>query len=181
MRRFSYVMAGIIAVAGLAVGTATIKPVRLIWNATASAPIGFYTIEPAGAIEVPDLVAVIMPEPFAGFMSERGYIGKNTPLLKRVLGVPGQQVCRRGHAITVNGIAMGDALDHDRKGRDLPVWSGCRIIRRGELFLMNFDVPDSFDGRYFGPVTAQHVIGRAYPLLTDEAGDGRFRWRAPTR
>ena len=66
-------------------------------------------------------------------------------------------------------------------GRPLPVWRGCRRIAHGELFLMNFDVPDSLDGRYFGPLPASTVIGRAVPLYTDEAGDGHFIWRALTR
>ena len=69
----------------------------------------------------------------------------------------------------------------DRLGRPLPVWNGCRIIADGEFFLMNWQVPDSLDGRYFGPLPATTVIGRAIPLYTDEDGDGRFVWRAPTR
>ena len=46
---------------------------------------------------------------------------------------------------------------------------------------MNIDIPDSLDGRYFGPLPATTVIGRAVPLYTDEDGNGRFVWRAPTR
>ncbi|MET3837735.1 type IV secretory pathway protease TraF [Brevundimonas sp. UYEF29] len=76
---------------------------------------------------------------------------------------------------------MGDALDRDRRGRPLPVWQGCRLVANGELFLMNWQVRDSLDGRYFGPLPASAVIGRATPLYTDEDGDSRFVWRAPTR
>ena len=86
-------------------------PLKLIWNATASAPIGFYTVEPADALDAPELVAVMPPEPLADFMVERGYIARGVPLLKRVLGLPGQRVCRAGRTITVNGIEMGEALD----------------------------------------------------------------------
>ena len=71
--------------------------------------------------------------------------------------------------------------DRDSKGRDLPVWQGCRRIGSGELFLMNHEAPDSLDGRYFGPFPATAVIGRATPLFTDDDGEGRFVWRAPTR
>lgn len=171
------------ALAVLAIGatSAIDAPTKLIWNATASAPIGLYTVEAAERIDVPELVAVMPPEPLAAFMVERGYVGRGVPLLKRVLGLPGQRVCRIGFAITVDGVEMGEALQRDRIGRDLPVWQGCRLIGDGEIFLMNWEVRDSLDGRYFGPIPASSVIGRARPLWTDEEDDGRYQWRAPTR
>ena len=113
-------------------------------------------------------------------MRERGYVGRGVPLLKRVLGLPGQEVCRVGRTVIVDGIEMGEALERDSLGRDLPVWQGCRVIANGELFLMNWEVRDSLDGRYFGPIPASSVIGRALPLWTDEEGDDRYEWRAPT-
>ncbi|MBX6178934.1 S26 family signal peptidase [Pseudomonas aeruginosa] len=169
-----------LAVIGIAATSAADWPVKLIWNATASAPIGFYTVEPADALDVPELVAVMPPEPLAAFMAERGYIARGVPLLKRVVGLPGQQVCRLRSAITVDGIEMGEALERDSLGRDLPVWRGCRVIGDDQLFLMNWEVRDSLDGRYFGPVPAASVIGRAIPLWTDQEGVGRYERRAPT-
>jgi len=180
MTRLGYVLATYIAAMG-AVATAVVPTsTKLIWNATASAPIGLYTVEPADAIEVPELVAVLPPEPLASFMISRGYVGSGVPLLKRVLGLPGQRVCRTGRTITVDAVEMGAALERDRVGRELPVWQGCRVVAEGQLFLMNWEVPDSLDGRYFGMLPALAVIGRAVPLYTDD-GDGRFVWRAPTR
>lgn len=170
-----------LAVIGIAATSAVDMPTKIIWNATASAPVGFYTLEPADRIEVPELVAIMPPEPLAGFMVGRGYVGRGVPLLKRVVGLPGQWVCRAGRAITIDSVEIGDALDRDQIGRALPVWEGCRVIADGQLFLMNWQVRDSLDGRYFGPIPASSVIGRALPLWTDEDGDGRFVWRAPTR
>lgn len=181
MTRLGYLAATSVAVLGIAAASATPMPLKLIWNATASAPVGFYTVSPTGRIEVPDLVAVMPPEPFASFMVERGYVGRDVPILKHVVGLPGQRVCRDGRAITVDDVPLGDARDRDSRGRDLPIWWGCRVIGGGELFLMNLEATDSLDGRYFGPFPASAVIGRATPLFTDEDGDGRFVWRAPTR
>ena len=180
MTRRRYLAVTVLAAIGVAAASAFDLPTKLIWNATASAPIGFYTVEPADVLDVPELVAVMPPEPLAAFMVEHGYVGRGVPLLKRVIGLPGQRVCRTGRAITVDGIEMGEALERDRIGRELPVWQGCRVIAPGEIFLMNWDVRDSLDGRYFGPLPARTVIGKATPLYTDEDGDGRFVWRAAT-
>jgi conjugative transfer signal peptidase TraF len=154
---------------------------RLVWNASASVPVGLYEIGSAKPLEVTDLVAVNAPEPLAAFLADRGYLPRGVPLLKRVAALPGQTVCRSVDDIIVNGITIGKALDRDRAGRTLPIWKGCHRIGASELFLMNIGVRDSLDGRYFGPLAVTTVIGRATPLYTDEDGDGRFVWRAPTR
>lgn len=181
MSRFGYVMVTYFMVMGTAIASFVEFPKTFIWNASASTPIGLYRIERARHLVVTDLVAVRPPEALAELMVERGYIGRGVPLMKRVAGLPGQEVCRRDNAITVDGVPMGDALDRDHLGRPLPVWQGCRRIADGELFLMNWSVRDSLDGRYFGPLPASAVIGRALPLWTDEEGHGRYVWRAPTR
>lgn len=181
MTRFGYVMATHFSVMGVAIAASIPTPLRLVWNASASVPIGLYDLDPPRHLEIGDLVAVMPDKPLADFMVERGYIGRGVPLMKRVMGLPGQQVCRAGNTVTVDAVPLGEALDRDRLGRDLPVWQGCRRITDGDIFLMNPDVRDSLDGRYFGPIRARAVIGKATPIYTDEAGDGRYVWRAATR
>lgn len=180
MTRAGLIIATALATIGVGYPGLTPMPVKLIWNASASAPVGFYTVDFDGPLEVTDLVIVDAPEPLATFLAERGYLPKGVPLLKRVLAVSGQTVCRTGHTITVDGIAAGIALERDRAGRNLPVWQGCLRIHTGEIFLMNWQVRDSLDGRYFGVTSTDQIIGRALPLWTDENGDSRFVWRAPT-
>jgi len=181
MTRFGYVMVTYFSVMGVAIAAFIPTPLRLVWNASASVPIGFYDLDPPRDLEIGDLVAVMPDPPLADFLVERGYIGRGVPLMKRVMGLPGQQVCRTGGSITVDAVPLGEALDRDRLGRELPVWQGCRRIADGAIFLMNPDVRDSLDGRYFGPIPTRTVIGKATPLYTDEDGDGRFVWRAATR
>ena len=181
MTRAGLLFAAALATVGIGYPALTPMPIKLMWNASASAPIGFYTIDFGGPFEVTDLVAVDAPEPLATFLATRGYLPKGVPLLKRVLGASGQTVCRWNLTITVDGIDVGAALEQDRTGRDLPVWQGCRRIHTGEVFLMNWEVRDSLDGRYFGLTSTDQIIGHAVPLWTDEEGDGRFEWRAPTR
>ncbi len=168
MTRFGYVMTTYFALLGFA--CAAIFPVspKFIWNASASVPIGLYAIRPAGTLQVTELVVVRPPDALASFLDERRYLPKGVPMLKRVLALPGQAVCRTDRTITVDGIAMGDALDRDRSGRPLPVWQGCRRIPAGQVFLMNWQSEDSLDGRYFGLLPATTIVGRADPLWTRE-------------
>ncbi|KAB2726494.1 S26 family signal peptidase [Brucella anthropi] len=154
---------------------------RLIWNASASVPIGLYTVTPATEIEVGDLVAVLPPGDLAIFLDTRGYLPRGVPLIKRVLALSGTKVCRHAATIIAYDHAYGEAQARDRFDRDLPSWQGCRTLAEGEVFLMNWDAPDSLDGRYFGPLPLSSITARVTPVWTDENGDGRFRWRASTR
>jgi conjugative transfer signal peptidase TraF len=145
--------------------TASVKfPTRLIWNASASVPIGLYAVRPVGLLHVGELVVVTPPEPLASFLADRGYLPEGMPLLKHILALPRQTVCRIGDNISIDGVPVGRALARDRRGRLLPAWQGCRAIRDGEVFLMNRRPEDSLDGRYFGPVPAAAITGRADPL-----------------
>jgi conjugative transfer signal peptidase TraF len=157
-------------------GTATVllsmiaaKPVpRYLWNASGSVPVGLYRLHPTGRLAVSELVAVQPPEPLATFLADRGYLPRSTPLLKRVVALPGQTVCRDQLAITVDKIEMGAARVHDSRSRPLPTWQGCHVIADGEVFLMNWQSADSFDGRYFGVLPTSAIIGKAVPLWTGE-------------
>lgn len=157
------------------------QPTVLVWNASASVPIGLYAVQSADNLDITDLVVVRAPPLIADFMSDRGYLPMGVPMLKRVLALPGGIVCRHGDDITAYGLPVGHARERDSAGRKMPVWQGCRSIGEDEVFLMNFDVPDSVDGRYFGPFPRSSVIGVVWPIWTDEAGDGRFQWWAATR
>ncbi len=156
---------GVGAITFTAIGT---RPPRLIWNASASVPIGLYRVHPDARPEVADLVVVRPPEALAWFLAKGGYLPRNVRLLKRIAALPGQQVCRTGTAITVDGVPFGDALARDRRGRALPVWQGCTTLTNDQVFLMNPERRDSLDGRYFGPVPRESIVGQASPIWTEE-------------
>ncbi len=136
----------------------------LLWNASASVPIGLYEVSPVGPIRAGQLLIVSPPAPLARFLAARRYLPMGVPLIKHVAALPGQQVCRHGRLITVDGKVEAEALDHDTRDRALPVWQGCQKITLHEIFLLNVGVPDSLDGRYFGPLPDTKIIGRATPL-----------------
>ena len=170
MKRFGWVMTTYSAVLVIG-GTALFHSApRLIWNASASVPIGLYAVHPAGArCEQGELLVVTPPEKLATFLDARRYLPKGVPLLKHIAAEPGQTVCRMGDTISIDGRDVGAALDRDHLGRSLPVWQGCRVIAAGEVFLMNRQSIASLDGRYFGPLPATTIVGRADPIWIEEA------------
>ncbi len=168
MTRFGAVMVTYFATMAIGVSAFVHPAPKLIWNASASVPIGLYRVRPVGDLHVTELVVVRPPPPLANFLDERCYLPKSVPLLKRIQALPGQTVCRAGRTITVDATVMGKALERDRRGRPLPVWQGCRLIAEGQVFLMNRQSEDSLDGRYFGPLPATTIVGEAAPLWTDE-------------
>jgi conjugative transfer signal peptidase TraF len=165
-----YWMTTLLAISSVALLTLVIcaKPVALyLWNASESAPLGLYRLQPIDTLFVTELVAVLPPEPLAAFLAEGRYLPRGVPMLKRILALPGQTVCRNGLTITVDGIGLGEALARDRRGRPLPIWQGCRVVARDDVFLMNWQSSNSLDGRYFGPIPASAIIARALPIWTD--------------
>jgi conjugative transfer signal peptidase TraF len=161
---------GVLAVAALGVVLSAFPPLDppfLIWNASASVPIGLYAVERPTQLIVADLVAVAPPVPLANFLADRGYLPRGVSLLKHVLALSGQSVCRNGLTVTIDGAAIGEARERDSRGRPLPSWQGCRVVREDEVFLMNPRSADSLDGRYFGPLPASSVVGHAIQLWTN--------------
>jgi conjugative transfer signal peptidase TraF len=169
MTRFGYVMVTYFVTLA-AIVTAFVHPSpRWVWNATASVPMGLYSVRPADHLRVGDLAVVAPPEPIARALAAGGYLPLGVPLVKPVAALPGQRVCRLGAVVTVDGRALGMARARDRFGRSLPVWRGCRVIAADQLFFMNPARGDSLDGRYFGPLPASSVVGRAMALWTPSA------------
>jgi type IV secretory pathway protease TraF len=122
---------------------------------------------PVERLTVAELVAIRPPEPLGRFLDLNGYLPVGVPMLKRILALPGQTVCRTGLTITIDDIEMGRARERDSRGKRLPVSQGCRVLSADEIFVMNWQSADSFDGRYFGPVPASAVIGQAIPVWTE--------------
>jgi conjugative transfer signal peptidase TraF len=178
MTRRSCITLMLAACGAIAVTAVSHPSPRLIWNASASAPIGLYAVTPSDRLLAGKLLAIVPPPDWARWLAERHYLPLGVPLLKHAAALPGHHVCRIGRAVSVDGEVIAMALARDRLGRPLPVWQGCHRLRSGEIFVMNAAVPDSLDGRYFGPLPAHSVIGVASPIYTRAAPGGPFVWRS---
>lgn len=148
------------------VGPPLALPKLLLWNASASVPRGLYLLRSAMPLRRDELVVASPPAALARFLAARAYLPDGVPLLKHIAALSGQTICRTAHIITIDGSAVALARDCDHLGRALPAWKGCRTLRAGEVFLLNINVPNSFDGRYFGPLPAAAITARAAPLWT---------------
>jgi conjugative transfer signal peptidase TraF len=150
------------------IGLATlVRPAPwLVWNASASAPIGLYRALPGNAVRG-DLVLVRTPSSVRQLAAERGYLPTTVPLVKRVAAAGGDIVCAAGDVISVNGHVVAERLARDRLGRPLPAWTGCQTLKPDDVFLLMEGAADSFDGRYFGPTPTTAIIGRLAPLWVE--------------
>lgn len=142
----------------------TTSPPRLVYNASDSVPVGWYRISSANSLASGDLVLVHLPPEVRSLAAQRGYLPANVPLLKTVAAMAPQRVCVQGSQVRIDGDLVTRRLRWDRQGRALSTWQACRRLVSDELFLLSTANPASFDSRYFGPVSADTVIGRAQPL-----------------
>jgi conjugative transfer signal peptidase TraF len=166
MNKTVIVVCMLIGVAAAALPAAARLGVRIVYNASSSAPLGWYRIRPDASPRVGDYVLATLPAAAAALAAQRGYLAAGVPIVKRVGAVAGQHVCVRGDALMVDGRLAGRILVSDREGRPLRAWQHCRSLACGELFLLSTSNPASFDGRYFGPIPMSTVRGQAIPLWT---------------
>lgn len=137
---------------------------RLVWNASASAPVGLYAVT---AIRTPrrgDMVIAWPPSAMRDLAARRHYLPHGVPLVKRIVAVSNDRVCAVGNAISIDGRLVAIRRSHDEERRLMPWWTGCITLHRGTVFLLMAEAAGSFDGRYFGPTGSRDLIGKATPL-----------------
>lgn len=153
----------IAALAGVALAAASFLPRRpmLVWNFTASAPVGLYRALPrpsSGPIAARgDWVAVEPSPALRTMMEERGILERGRLLVKRVAAASGDEVCREGMEVRINGRLAATARMTSSSGVELPTWSGCRRLGPDDIFLLGH-ADGSFDGRYFGVTDASAIV-----------------------
>lgn len=163
-RRGAVVAVAVLATAALGAPALSRPAPRLLWNASASLPIGLYRIDPGARATLGRAVAYRPTPAQTTLLARRGYLPEGVPLLKRVAAAAPSVVCRRGLDVSIDGRLAARARRADRAGRPLPAWSGCHRLHVSEVFLLASAAPDSFDSRYIGPVSRTRIIGPTTPL-----------------
>jgi conjugative transfer signal peptidase TraF len=154
-------VAAVVVVVGVALAPVSRS---VLVNTTPSEPIGLYA-RTHQALRPGRLVAFLAPASAFPYADRRlGYLHR-VPLLKMIVAGPGDRVCTLTDQLLINGQVYGAIAEADAEGRALPHWRACRALADGELFALADRVPNSFDSRYFGPISERSVIGVFRPLF----------------
>ena len=164
-KRIGYLLAPLLLGGGLLGVTHSETSAFLIYNPSASAPQGFYKIARKDHFIRGDFVAAQLPPPAIVLNNERRYLPENTPILKSVYGVPGDEICIHVGAVFVNETPIVMIEKEDSIGRQMHVREGCFLLQQGQYFLLSTRIKNSFDSRYFGPVGEYNILGVATPLF----------------
>ena len=163
-----YVAVAAFSVSVLGVAMFTTLPVKLLYNPSPSAPVGFYAIENRSDFAVGEFVVARLPIAAEKLAVERGYLPNRTPVLKTIAAAAGDEICIRNMSVLINEIPVVEIPKADSLGRPMPVKSGCYWLQSGKYFLLSTAIKNSFDSRYFGPVDEDNILGVATPLLIFE-------------
>lgn len=83
------------------------------------------------------------------------------PYIKRIIGLPGEQISFRGGKVLVNDTELDEPYIEDRttcEGND-----ACNVIvPEGSVFVLGDNRNSSSDSRSFGPVSVDRVVGKAW-------------------
>lgn len=156
-----------LAIPAIVALTLTLTPGRdpiVVWNATASVPIGLYRVV-AGQPQRGSIVVIRLPQPLRTYADARAYLPASVFLIKPIAALRGDILCRHGSVVSVNGRVVAFARKVDHAGRPLLSWRGCRRLNATHIAVIA-NQPDSFDSRYFGPVDTDNLIGQAIPVWT---------------
>jgi conjugative transfer signal peptidase TraF len=134
-------------------------------NLSRSEPIGIYWMQPyQGAIRKGDLVE------FCPAIRQSDYPftligpceGGTLPFLKTVIGLPGDRVIAARDGLRINDQSIADSQPkaHSATLRvPLPHWQGEKRLGQDEYWVYGAGDPaNSFDSRYYGPITIKQII-----------------------
>lgn len=135
-------------------------------NLSNSEPQGIYRLIPLDShLKKGDLIIMKVPVQARPYVYGRGWLPNGWLLLKNVGAMTGDQVTITNDKILINQKDTGPVFQHDHQGRPLPEIRGSFRIQPGYFLPLATAVPNSFDGRYFGPVPLRVIVGEAKPFL----------------
>jgi conjugative transfer signal peptidase TraF len=161
-----YILMLLIGLIALQYGLTYIKNAGylLTYQVTTSMPKGFYLVTPSKHFHRGDIVLFRPPKKFMAFMLQKKWLPKSGLMLKYVIGVPGDYICQNKKWIYINHRQVAPIFYEYAPGKKLPNSHFCGKLAQHQYLLMSTRLKRSFDGRYFGPVSDDKIIGIAKRL-----------------
>ncbi len=128
----------------------------IIYNHSPSVPPGIY-VRTRAPVTVGVFVTVRARDVAPDEAHSRQFEDASDRFIKRVAATSGQRVCGDGASMLIDGVETV-AIYQSEDGSAPLGWVGCRALRADEVLLLG-DTADSFDGRYWGPVSVQLIEG----------------------
>jgi conjugative transfer signal peptidase TraF len=133
----------------------------LTYQTTDSMPKGLYVIKPAHHLKRNDIVIFYPPAFALAFLMQQKLIPKNAILMKSVMAVEGDYICKKNQKLWINHRYIAPVYAHTLTNKRLPNKKFCQTLHANQYLLISTYVAHSFDGRYFGPVSKSRIIGKA--------------------
>lgn len=158
-----------------------LKHSNYIINITPSMPYGLYQITPIDQISRGDLVLVCLPKSIGNLALKSGYLNHSQrckdgiePVIKKVIGIEGDMITVDTHLTTVthqetSEIYPAPLMTISSSGHVVPRTfnqSKIRLSKNKIWIYGSYDYNQSWDSRYFGPISSQHVIGKMKEIIT---------------
>ena len=127
----------------------------MTYQYSASMPIGLSVVVPVHHIQRHDIVIFRLTPAIRNGLLRQGWQSPPTILMKTVMAIPGDVVCKRDQAIWVNHQCIAPVIHQHFV--DQPF---CQVLPANYYLLMSTHHKNSFDSRYFGPVSIKQILGR---------------------
>lgn len=129
----------------------------MLYNHSPSMPVGIYLRSDAGLARGA-IVTVRARDVAPALAAARAFDGPADRFIKRIVAMAGDEVCAVKGRLWIHGADMAAVPLGGQPDTSPAGWSGCRTLSAGEVLLLG-DAPNSFDGRYWGPIDARLVEG----------------------
>lgn len=85
--------------------------------------------------------------------------------IKRVIGLPGDEIKIRDRTVYVNGEELIEPYISDEPPYDFPRGRGTYKVPKDSLFVMGDNRPNSNDSHIWGPLPRDEVLGKAFVIF----------------
>lgn len=161
MRRTSFKLwlSGAVAALAALILTGGARQDVVLFNHSPSVPVGFYVRE-SSVLTRGMFVTVRARDVAPAEAVAHHYNDEGDRFIKRLAAIAGQEVCSDGRVLSIDDVEAAIV----QVGAGAPQgWVGCRTLGSNEILLLG-DSANSFDGRYWGPISTDVVEGVWRPL-----------------